>query len=101
MGTLLAAVNDYAAKHEGQYPESFDHLTASGELKTTNFAGNLGLDDFELVKDGTLTPGSGPGSGQAVILRTIPKSGKQWVIVTGQIDDKGVPSTAIWGVSSE
>jgi RNA polymerase sigma factor (sigma-70 family) len=99
--TLIAAVKAYAAKHDGQYPESFDQLTASGDLKTTNFAGNLGLEDFELVKDGALTPGSGPGSGQKVILRNIPKSGKQWVYVTGQIDDEGIPTTSILGGSSE
>jgi RNA polymerase sigma factor (sigma-70 family) len=100
MTTLLKAVTDYVAKHDGQYPESFDQLTASGDLKTTNFAGNLGLEDFELVKDGMLTP----NDGHKVILRIrvpIPRQGKQSAIVVGVIGDDGVPSTVTWIVSSE
>jgi RNA polymerase sigma factor (sigma-70 family) len=52
MNTLLDAIKNYAAKHDGQYPGSFDQLTASGDLVTSNFAGNLGLGDFEIMKDG-------------------------------------------------
>ena len=52
MNTLLDAIKNYTAKHDGQYPGSFDQLIASGDLVTSNFAGNLGLGDFEIMKDG-------------------------------------------------
>ena len=46
MSTLLAAIKTYATNHNGQYPGSFDQLTASGDLGASNLAGNLGLNDF-------------------------------------------------------
>ena len=99
MTTLLQAVKDYATKHDGHYPESFDQMTAAGDLKTTNFSGNLGLDDFELAKDGWMTP-----HGEKVILNLrvpIPKPGEQSAMILGAISDDGVPSTIIDAVSPE
>jgi len=104
MTTLLQAVKEYAAKHDGQYPETFDQLIASGDLKATNFAGHLGLDDFELVKDGWAIPGSGPDGGRPVVLRLrvpIPRPGAQSGMILGTIDDNGVLSTHTFGVSPE
>jgi RNA polymerase sigma factor (sigma-70 family) len=99
MSILLTAVKNYAEKHNGQYPESFDQLAASGDLTTTSFAGLLGLDDFELVKDGSVNPRGGK-----IILRLrvpLSKSNKLSEMVVGEIGDDGVPHTETWNVSSE
>jgi RNA polymerase sigma factor (sigma-70 family) len=99
MTTLLNAMKNYAAKHNGQNPGSFDQLIASGDLETSNLAGNLGLDDFELMKDGAVDQ-----QGKKVILSLrvpIQRPGKQSVIVLGAISDDGVTHTEIWNVSSE
>jgi len=47
---LLDAIRKYAAENSGQYPEKFEQLVVSGDLKITNFVGNLGLNDFELAE---------------------------------------------------
>jgi RNA polymerase sigma factor (sigma-70 family) len=99
MTTLLNAMKNYAAKHNGQYPGSFDQLIASGDLETSNLAGNLGLDDFELMKDGAVDP-----LGKKVMLSLrvpIQRTGKQSVIVFGGISDDGVTHTETMNVSSE
>ncbi len=94
MTTLLIAIKNYATKNNGQYPGSFDQLAASGDLGTSNFTGNLGLDDFELVKGGSVDP-----QGKRVILRIrvpIQRPGRAAVTILGTIDDSGVVSTEIF-----
>jgi RNA polymerase sigma factor (sigma-70 family) len=97
---LLAAVKSYAAKNNGQYPVNFDQLVSSGELETTNFAGNLGLGDFEFAKDGTTNQ-----QGNKVILNLrVPiqkPDDRQSVIVSGDITGDGLIGTEIWNVGSE
>jgi len=99
MSTLLAAIKNYVAKHNGQYPESFDQLTVSGDLGISNFAGNLKLDDFELKKDGAVDP-----QGNKVILSIrvpLQRAGRPSVIVLGGITDDGVTHTTTMNVGSE
>ena len=99
MATLLTAVEKYSANHNRQYPASFDLLTASGDLGDTNFAGNLGLDDFEFTKDGTADP-----QGKEVILSLrvpLRRPGRPSVIVLGGIGDNGATHTIIMNVSSD
>ena len=89
MGTLLAVVKDYATNHNGQYPGTLDQLTASGDLGTSTLAGNLGLDDFELAKDGAVDP-----QGNKVILRLrvpIQRPGRPAVMVLGGMNDGAAP----------
>ena len=62
---LLLAVKTYAADYNGQYPANLNQLAASGALVATNFAGNVGLDDFELMKAGGVD-----SLGNPLILRT-------------------------------
>ena len=97
MTTLLTAIKNYATNHNGQYPGSFDQLTVSGDLGASTFAGNLGLEDFELMKDGAVDP-----SGNKVILSLrvpLQSPGGASVIVLGGIGDDGVTSTYIRNVS--
>jgi len=99
MGTLLAALKSYATNHDGQYPGNWGQLIESGALGNTNFAGNLGLDDFELAEAGAVDP-----NGRRILLRIrtpIPKSGGQSVIIEGAINDEGVPCTETFSVSPE
>jgi RNA polymerase sigma factor (sigma-70 family) len=99
MTTLLNAIKNYAAKHNGQYPGSFDQLTASGDLDTTNFAGNLGLGDFEFAKDGTVDQ-----QGNRVLLSIrvpLQRTERTSVMVLGGISDDGVTHTEMTNVSSE
>jgi len=99
MTTLLTAVKNYATNHNGQYPGSFDQLTASGDLGTSNFAGNLGLDDFEFMKDGAVDQ-----QGNKVILRIrvpLQRLGRASVMVLGGITDDGVTHTEITNVGPE
>ncbi|EEF61171.1 sigma-70 family RNA polymerase sigma factor [Pedosphaera parvula] len=87
MTTVLNAIKDYAANHNGQVPVSLDQLTASGDLGTSNFVGNVGLEDFELVNDGAVDQ-----QGHKVILRIrvpIPGPGGPSVMVLGRIGDSG------------
>ena len=91
MTTLLTAIKNYATNHNGQYPGSFGQLTASGDLGASTFAGNLGLDDFELMKDGAVDP-----NGNKVILSLrvpLQRPGGASVIVLGGIGDDGVTQT--------
>ena len=97
MTTLLTAIKNYATNHNGQYPGSFDQLTVSGDLGASTFAGNLGLEDFELMKDGAVDP-----NGHKVILSLrVPLQNPVGtsVIVLGGIGDDGVTSTYIRNVS--
>ena len=108
MTTLLTAVQKYATNHNGQYPVSFDQLTASGDLGVSNFAGNLGLDDFEFTKDGAVDP----QGGKVILSLRVPiqrpgkpsvieRPGKPSVIVLGGISDSGVPHTITMNVSPD
>jgi RNA polymerase sigma factor (sigma-70 family) len=97
MTTLLNSIKNYATNHNGQYPGSFDQLTVSGDLGASTFAGNLGLDDFELMKDGAVDP-----NGHKVILSLrvpIQTPGGASMIVFGGIGDGGVTSTYTMNVS--
>ncbi len=97
MTVLLNAIKSYATNHSGRYPESLEQLTTSGDLGTTNFAGNLGLDDFELLKDGTVDQ-----QGEKVILGIrvpIPRPGGASVMVVGGINSNGLTHTEILNVS--
>jgi hypothetical protein len=99
MTTLLTAIRNYAANHNGQYPAGFDQLTASGDLATTNFAGNLTLDDFELLKDGAVDP-----QGDIAILGLrvpLQRPGKSSVGVWGAIGEGGAVHTVIMNVGSQ
>ena len=97
MGTLLDAFKKYTARHNGQYPGSFDQLTTSGDLVTTNFAGNLGLDDFELVNDGTVDL----QSNKVIISLRVPIKRIGWgsVMVRGGISDDGSTHTETLNIS--
>ena len=97
MTALLSAIKNYATNHNGQYPGSLDQLAVSGDLGVSNFAGNLGLSDFELSKDGAVGP-----SGKKFILSLRiplqhPAGGS--ALVAGGINDDGVTFTEIWNVS--
>jgi RNA polymerase sigma factor (sigma-70 family) len=97
MQLLLQAMNSYTTNHNGQFPERLEQLTVSGDLKTNNFAGNLGLGDFELVQDGTVD-----FRGYKVILslRTpLPRKGMPSVIIRGAIDKAGISRVETLNVS--
>jgi RNA polymerase sigma factor (sigma-70 family) len=99
MAVLLNAVKNYATNHNGQYPENFDQLTAFGNLETNHFTGNLGLGDFEIVKDDLVDQ-----QGGKVILRLrvpIQRTGRPSVLVQGGINNDGVPYTETMNISSE
>jgi hypothetical protein len=93
MNTMLTAIKDYATNHNGQYPESFDQLTASGIIGTSNFTGNLRLDDFAFVKDGVVDP----QGNKAILSLRVPlqRPGKPSVMVLGGITDDGVTHTTM------
>ena len=93
MPPLLNALKSYAANHNGQYPSSLDQLVASGDLATTNLAGNLGLDDFQILDSEAVDQ-----RGRKFILGIrvpIQKTGKTSVTVMGGIDDAGYPMTEV------
>jgi hypothetical protein len=96
MTTLLTAIKDYATNHNGQYPVNLEQLTASGIPVTSNFTGDLKLDDFEFVKEGTVDP---QGNRPILSLRVpLQRPGKQSVMVFGGITGDGVTHTTIIGV---
>jgi RNA polymerase sigma factor (sigma-70 family) len=96
MTAVLQAIKGYATNHNGQYPEDLNQLAASGELGASNFAGNLGLNDFELKK-----PSAGPNGETFILGLRVPlqKPGGGALIVQGGISDTGVPHTSIWNVA--
>lgn len=97
--TMLIAIKEYTSNHGGQYPASFDDLTAAGSLQKTNFAGNLGLDDFTMEKEGTLDFES---NRICLSLRVpIPRPGLPSVQILGVITKKGVMSTRVMNVSPQ
>ena len=98
MTTLLNAIKNYAAKHDGQYPESFDQFTTSGNLKTSNFAGNLGLGDFEIMKDGAVDV---QGNKAVLKLRVPLQRPGGRAMVFGTITDDGLVRTEITNVGPE
>jgi RNA polymerase sigma factor (sigma-70 family) len=98
MTTLLNAIKNYAAKHDGQYPESFDQLTASGDLETSNFAGNLGLGDFEIMKDGAVDV---QGNKAVLKLRVPLQRPGGRAMVFGTITDDGLVRTETTYVGPE
>jgi len=94
---LLNAFKSYAPKHEGQYPERLEQLTASGDLGTNKFAGNLGFEDFELNPAGAVDP-----EGGKVILGIrvpIKRPRGDSVLVWGCINSAGLPHTETVSVS--
>lgn len=94
---LLNAIKSYSTNHNGLYPESLEQLAASGDLETTNFAGNLGLGDFQLEADPV-----GPQGDDILSIRVpIQRPGQQSVMITGGLDQAGLPHTAVWNVNSE
>jgi hypothetical protein len=96
MQLLLKAFHSYTTNHNGQFPDSMEQLVISGGLETTNFAGNLGLNDFELVKDG-----SRDFQSNKIVLQLrepFPMPGAQSVLIRGAMSDTGVGGTEIVGV---
>jgi hypothetical protein len=92
LSSLLLAVRTYAADHNGQYPANFDQLVASGDLGVTNFPGNVGLDDFQFMKQGVTD-----GLGNPLIFRTqvqLPGPGgdPEWVYGGFSGPSGGLPS---------
>jgi RNA polymerase sigma factor (sigma-70 family) len=101
MTTLLNAIKSYSTNHNGQFPGSLVQLAVSGDLKTTNFVGNLGLEDFELINNGN---GSVDFRGEKIILRLrvpIPRLGTQSTEIEGGISKDGLTHTSSYGVGSE
>lgn len=99
MTTLLQVIKNFATNHNGQYPDDLNQLTASGDLVASNFAGNLGLNDFEFRKVG---PGDVQGDKVVVGLRVpLQKPGGGAVVINGGITDAGLPHTSIMNVSPE
>ncbi|HWH69961.1 MAG TPA: hypothetical protein VNT26_11275 [Candidatus Sulfotelmatobacter sp.] len=97
MGTLLQAVMKYATNHNGQFPGDLEQLAASGALQASNFAGNLGVNDFESGKSGAVDP-----QGNRVLLRLrapIQKPAGGSLMIVGSISEDGVPHTTCWNVS--
>jgi RNA polymerase sigma factor (sigma-70 family) len=93
MTTLLTEFRDFPTNHNGQYPESLD------QLATSNFAGNLTLDDFELKHDGAVDP-----QGFKVILSLrvpIQKPETGSATVLGEITDGGLVRTVIENTGPE
>ncbi len=94
---LLDAIRKYAVENGGQPPEKFEQLVSSGDLKITNFAGNLGLNDFELAEAGSTN-----FQGKKIVLRLrspIPNPGEQSIMVEGGINPDGTTFTEIYGVA--
>jgi RNA polymerase sigma factor (sigma-70 family) len=95
--SLLDAIRKYAAENGGQYPERLEQLAVSGDLKVTNFVGNLGLNDFELAEAGSTN-----FRGKKIMLRLrtpIRNPGEQSVMLEGGIDHDGTTFTEIYGVA--
>jgi hypothetical protein len=90
MTTLLGAIKNYAAAHNGQLPANLEQLIASGDLGATNLAGNLRLDDFEFSQG----VGLNPADHSAILSLRVPiaKPGGDVVKMVGGIDDAGVPT---------
>ena len=90
MTTLLGAIKNYAAAHNGQLPANLEQLIASGDLGATNLAGNLRLDDFEFSQG----VGLDPADHSAILSLRVPiaKPGGDVVKMVGGIDDAGVPT---------
>ncbi len=97
MSALLNAVKAYGTNSNGQYPTNFEQLITAGDLKTTNFAGNLSVTDFEFAKEGART-----SSGDPLILRIrvpLEKSDGNSEIVLGAFDQEGLPETITMNVA--
>jgi RNA polymerase sigma factor (sigma-70 family) len=96
-GIILDAIRKYASKNDGRRPDALEQLLISGDLKTTNFAGNLALNDFELA-----AAGSTNFQGKEILLQLrapIRNPGDQPIMVEGGIAPEGTPFTEIYGVS--
>ena len=96
---LLDAIRKYAAENGGQYPEKFEQLAVSGDLKITNFVGNLGLNDFELAEAGSTN-----FQGKKIVLRLRtpiqnPVPGEQSIMLEGGINPDGTTFTEISNVA--
>lgn len=97
MTTLLQAIKNYAAAHNGQLSGNLDQLAASGDPGATNLAGNLRLDDFGLGQGVGTDPGGHPA--MLKLRAPIAKPGGGAVMIVGGIDNAGVPHTSSWNVS--
>lgn len=84
---ILGALKDYAAKHNGQYPDTLQELVTSGVLPSTRFAGDLGLEDFEFHKPDPKEPSQNQNMLRA--LNAIQRPGGTLLIVSGGIDEAG------------
>ena len=96
---LLDAIRKYAAENGGQHPEKFEQLVSSGDLKITNFVGNLGLNDFELAEAGSTN-----FQGKTIVLRLRtpirnPNPGEQSIMLEGGINPDGTTFTEISNVA--
>ena len=92
---VLAAIKNFVDKNNGQYPTSSDQLVnsqAAGFSITTNFAGDIGLNDFVFLNSNTFGY-----QGRKLILRSrasVKDAQGNSVWIYGSLDN-GVPSTDI------
>jgi hypothetical protein len=84
---ILGALKDYAAKHNGQYPDNLQELVTSGILPNSKFAGGVGLEDFEFHKPDPKEPSQNQNMLRA--LNAIQRPGGTLLIVSGGIDEAG------------
>jgi hypothetical protein len=97
MSTLLQAIKNFAANHNGQCPNDLHQLITSGDLGATNFMDSLKLADFQLGQ----AAGTDPQGNPAVLRVEIPnpKPGGGSVMIVGGFTADGVPHTSVWNVS--
>jgi len=99
MQRLLQAFRSYTTNHNGGVPDSLEQLAASGDLGTTNFGGNLGLNDFVLEKDGTV---DFQGNKVILSLKTpIPRAGMPSLLIRATITEAGRSRVETLNVSPE
>lgn len=92
--TLLQAIKNYATRHNGQYPGNLNQLITSGDLETSNFVGNLGLNDFQFGQ----AAGTDPQGNPAILRLQLPKPGGGALMIVGEFTDDGIPRTSTWNV---
>ena len=93
---VLSALKTYATHHNGQYPLDLQQLANSGS-PALSLPGNLALSDFELNQAGAVDP-----QGDKFLIRIRvppPNPNSNSLLITGKIDDKGIPSTSTWNVA--
>lgn len=89
MTAILTAVDDYASKHNGKFPDNLEDLLVSGSLQNSNFAGNLRLEDFELPLH--------PVNNETVVRarKAVQRPDGAFVIMSGGFDAEGHVRTEI------